>query len=654
MRWDEWLKRVVDFILASAGLLISSPMWLLVPLAIKLDDGGPVFFAQERWGQGGRRIRVLKFRTMVVDANPGGITVQATPDDPRITRIGRWLRANGLDELPQVWSIWKGEMSFVGPRALPVNEIPSHGQDGYAADWEIPRFRERLAVKPGLTGIAQVYAARDVARRRKFRYDTFYIRRRTLQLDLRLIAFSLWISVRGQCETRGSRSALERRPGARRCRRQGAVGRDGKIVRVIARLNVGGPAIHVVLLNAGLKQLGFKPILVTGREGANEGSMLPYATARGVRPVLIPEMAGDPSAGVNDLRALIKLYALMRRERPLIVHSHTGKAGMLARIAAWAAGVPIVVHTFHGHVLRGYYGPLKTWLLRQMERALGRWTDCIVAVSEGVKRELVEYGVSAAGRIEVIPLGIDLEPFLAAIRHGGKFRASLGIQPGSPLIGIVGRIVPIKDHRLFLEAARYVAARHPGARFAIVGDGVLRGEIKAYARALGLDEQATFVGWWRDVPEVYADLDVLVISSRNEGTPVAAIEAMAAGCPVVATAVGGVPDLVEDGVTGLLVPPGDAAGLGEAVLTMLGDPELVERMTRAARAKVRRDFVATRLISDTAALYRRLSIRKGYAVDPAPEEPVSAVCEDRIAQEASRRRIALETSLPREDHAARV
>jgi lipopolysaccharide/colanic/teichoic acid biosynthesis glycosyltransferase len=617
MSQDEKLKRLIDVVVASIGLVVSAPLWLLVALAIRLDDRGPVFFAQDRWGQGGRPIRVLKFRTMVVGA--GSLGVQATRHDPRITRIGRLLRATALDELPQVLSIWKGDMSFVGPRALPVNEVQSRGRDRASADSEITRFKERLAVKPGLTGLAQIYAPRDVERHRKFRYDTFYIRRRSVWLDLRLIALSVWISVRGQWESRGQRRAKRRRAHLPRAIAAGADprpdrGGPAKVVRVIARLNVGGPAIHVVLLTAGLERLGYTSVLVTGRESATEGSLRDYAAAHGVMPIIIPEMAGELSANGQDVRALVKLYRLMRRERPTIVHTHTGKAGVLARIAACLAGVPIILHTFHGHVLRGYYGPVKTWLLRRLERELGRRTDCIAAVSEGVKRELIDHGVAPASRIAVIPLGIDLEPYLTSTRRAGRFRAALGIPAHSPLIGIVGRIVPIKDHRLFCDAARLVIARRPAARFVVVGDGVLRRDIEKYAHDLWLAQHVLFTGWRRDLPDVYSDLDVLVIASRNEGTPVAAIEAMASRCPVVATRVGGVPDLIEDGVTGLLVRWGDAAELSEAVLKLLDDRGLVRQLTETAQARVRIDFTATRLVTDMAALYERLLDRKGIAI----------------------------------------
>jgi lipopolysaccharide/colanic/teichoic acid biosynthesis glycosyltransferase/glycosyltransferase involved in cell wall biosynthesis len=623
MTGPDRLKRLIDVLGASIALLLSAPLWALIAVAIRLNDRGPVFFAQDRWGQGGRRIHVLKFRTMVVGANAGGTTVQATRHDPRITRVGRVLRPTALDELPQILSIWKGDMSFVGPRALPLNEVQRHGQDRAIPDSEIPRFRERLAVKPGLTGIAQIYAARDVDRRRKFRYDTFYIRRRSAWLDLRLIALSVWISVRGRWESRGGQR-LTRRPAGRRSMPEGSPART-KLVQVIARLNVGGPAFHVVLLNAGLRRLGFSPLLVTGRESAREGSLRPYAAVHGVTPTVIPEMAGELSLNARDLRALVKLYRLMRRERPTIVHTHTGKAGVLGRIAACLAGVPIIVHTFHGHVLRGYYGPVKTWLLRRLERALGRRTDRIVTVSETVKRELIDYGVASADRITVVPLGIDLDWFLTSVPHRGNFRAGLGIPEASPLIGIVGRIVPIKDHHLFCDAARLIAARYPAARFVVVGDGASRSDIERYVDTLGLTPRVLFTGWRRDLPEIYADLDVLVIASRNEGTPVAAIEAMASRCPVVATRVGGVPDLIEDGVTGLLVRSGDATALSDAVLKLLGDRGLVERLTERARARVRGDYTAARLVADIAALYDRLLDRKGLAITARRRPALSAI-----------------------------
>jgi lipopolysaccharide/colanic/teichoic acid biosynthesis glycosyltransferase len=199
------LKRSFDFLLSTTGLILSAPLWALIAAAVKLYDRGPVFFRQERWGQHQRRIRVYKFRTMIPNANPNGVTVQATHDDPRITPVGRVLRATALDEMPQLLNIWKGEMSFVGPRALPINEHQHREDAGELEDEKIPGFHERLRVPPGLTGIAQIFAPRDVPRRNKFRYDVFYIRRQSFWLDLRLIILSFWITFRGAWERRGSK-----------------------------------------------------------------------------------------------------------------------------------------------------------------------------------------------------------------------------------------------------------------------------------------------------------------------------------------------------------------------------------------------------------------------------------------------------------------
>jgi lipopolysaccharide/colanic/teichoic acid biosynthesis glycosyltransferase/glycosyltransferase involved in cell wall biosynthesis len=388
-----------------------------------------------------------------------------------------------------------------------------------------------------------------------------------------------------------------------------------KILRVIARMNVGGPAIHVVNLTAGLDPTRFDSRLVTGTENPGEGSLLDLALAHGIEPVVIPEIVGQATLKPRDLKALVALYRLIRRERPHIVHTHAAKPGVLGRVAARLAGVPVVVHTFHGHILHGYYGPVMTWLLRRMERMLAHRSDRIIAVSEHVKQDLVRYDVAPPDKISVIPLGFDLRPFLDSGEHRGALYRELGLTNGVRLIGIVGRIFPIKNHRLFLDAAARVAVEERSARFVVVGDGVLRPEMEAHARGLGIADRVTFTGWRRDLPRIYPDLDVLVVSSRNEGTPVSAIEAMASACPVVATRVGGLPDLIEDGETGHLVPSEDAPALAAAILRVLREPDTARRLAEAARAQVRERFRAERLIGDMERLYSELLAEKGVALE---------------------------------------
>jgi lipopolysaccharide/colanic/teichoic acid biosynthesis glycosyltransferase len=196
------LKRLLDIVLSGSGLVVSLPIWALIAAAIKMDDGGPVFFSQDRVGKGGRRFRVLKFRSMVPDAERFGAR-QATAGDPRMTRVGRVLRATAMDELPQLLSILRGDMSFVGPRALRPGEIEVHGNGEPEALEDVPGFDRRCEATPGLTGVAQIYAPRDLPRRQKFRYDLLYIRKQSLALDIRLIMLSFWITFRGTWEARG-------------------------------------------------------------------------------------------------------------------------------------------------------------------------------------------------------------------------------------------------------------------------------------------------------------------------------------------------------------------------------------------------------------------------------------------------------------------
>jgi glycosyltransferase involved in cell wall biosynthesis len=381
-----------------------------------------------------------------------------------------------------------------------------------------------------------------------------------------------------------------------------------RVLRIFSRLNVGGPSVHVILLSAGLRPLGYETRLVVGRESPREGNMLALAAEKSVTCEAMAGL-GREIAPLQDLRALFGLLRLMRAWRPAIVHTHTAKAGLLGRLAARAAGVPTVVHTYHGHVLRGYFSPAKTAFFRLLETRLAAAADALVAVSESVRQDLVGLGIAPAGKIRVIPLGLDLAHLTAPLPRG-LLRREAGIPDGAPLVGMVGRLVPIKDVPTFLRAARIVREAKPEARFALVGDGEERPALESLRRELGLDGEVTFFGWRRDLAAVYGDLDVVVNASRNEGTPVALIEALAAAKPVVATRVGGTPDLLGEGERGRLVPPGEPNALAGAVLETLEESEAARHRAQAGREHVLARHSADRLVRDVDALYRELRAAK--------------------------------------------
>ncbi len=375
-----------------------------------------------------------------------------------------------------------------------------------------------------------------------------------------------------------------------------------RVVRVIARMNIGGPAIHVGKLASGLARNGFDTILVAGRPGAAEGDMSDLALENGVNFQILKQL-GPRISPWDDGIALFRLLQLMRCTTPEIVHTHTSKAGVLGRLAARLAGVPVVVHTFHGHVFSDYWGPVMSKVPVVIERLMARLTTVIVTVSETVRSELVAHRIAPAEKIHVLPLGLELEVFMSCAARRGEFRTELGIDGNVPLVGTVGRMVSIKNQQLFLRAASRLVTDGFSGRFVIVGGGELAGDLRQLARELGIADRTVFTGWRRDLDKVYADLDVLVNTANNEGTPVALIEAMAARVPVVATAVGGVPDMIKSEHSGFLVATGDLDALVDAIERALIAPAA---LLDAAQNYVLETHSLDRMLTGAASLYRRL------------------------------------------------
>jgi len=389
-----------------------------------------------------------------------------------------------------------------------------------------------------------------------------------------------------------------------------------KIIRVITRLNIGGPAQHAILLTSLLNDDRFRSQLVTGVESLGEGNILELARAKGIRWITLPTLRN--TAGViDDLRTFMRLWELFRRERPTIVHTHMFKARVLGGLAAWLARVPVKVETFHGTLFSGYHHPVVTRVLVVLEQLLARRMDAVVAVSEEVAREIRQLHVARSEQVHVIPLGLELDRFVHGASAPGMLRQDLGVSREAPLVGIVGRLVPIKGLRYFLDAVSEVLRVVPDAVVVIVGDGPDRVALEERVRRQGLEQQVRFLGWRKDVERIFADLDLVVLSSLSEGTPVTLIEAMAAGKPVVATRVGGVPDLIRDGETGVLVPPRDAAALAQAMIALLHDAERRHRLGAAARRSVYPEYEVARLVDRTRRLYDQVLRRRGLATQGA-------------------------------------
>ena len=369
-----------------------------------------------------------------------------------------------------------------------------------------------------------------------------------------------------------------------------------RILRIIARMNVGGPAWQVSVLTRGLDEHRFESRLVVGDVGEGEADFI--ALRDPDLPALkIPALGRSVRFG-DDLRAFVAIRRAIRDYRPDIVHTHTAKAGVLGRLAAATCRVPVRVHTFHGHVLHGYFNRWVTRLVRIVEGLLARRTTALVAVGERVRDELLGAGIGRSDQYVVIPPGVALE----ALPDRVSARNGLGLPLNRPLVLFVGRLTAVKRPDRLIEAMALVLDTRPDAVLAIAGEGELLEETRSRAEPLG--ESVRFLGWQRDIAGLYAAADCMVLTSDNEGMPVTLIEAAMAGVPSVTTDVGSAREVVLDGVTGLVVAP-DAAAVADGLVRLL-DNDLRHRMGAAARARAEAEFDTRRLITDHESLYERL------------------------------------------------
>lgn len=396
-----------------------------------------------------------------------------------------------------------------------------------------------------------------------------------------------------------------------------------RILRVQSRICVGGPSLNAIYLSAGLPATEYRTLLVGGKLEPGEMSMASKAIEEGVALHELPEM-GRSIQWFDDLKALWKLMRLIRHFKPHIVHTHTAKAGALGRIAAFLCRVPLRVHTFHGHVFHGYFSPSKSHLFVWLERCLAWISHRVVVISPRQFEEIVEdYKVVAAKKTRIVRLGFHLEHMV----HGepGRFRSSLGLPPETFLAGIVARLVPIKNHVLLLEGIAVWANLQQGfsardIQFLIIGDGELRGELEKKVQALGIESWVRFVGWRRDLADIYADLNLNILVSKNEGTPVTLIEGLACGVPILATDVGGIKDFADERCGSILPATADANALGAALLHHFDPVNRIDRLDAELQQEIFEKFHVNRLVSDMDQLYREALSSKVLAATKAETE----------------------------------
>jgi glycosyltransferase involved in cell wall biosynthesis len=397
-----------------------------------------------------------------------------------------------------------------------------------------------------------------------------------------------------------------------------------RVLRIINRFNLGGPTYNVAYLTRYMAP-EYETMLVGGAKDETEDSSEFILDQLGLKPIIIQEMKRDIS-WKDDRIAYLKIKKLIRDFKPDIVHTHASKAGTLGRLAASACGVPVIVHTFHGHVFHSYFGRAKTLFYKTIERYLARKSSCIIAISEKQKEELSSvHHICKAEKICVIPLGFDLDRFRTnQAEKRADFRKKYNVGDNEIIIMIIGRLVPIKNHRLFLEAVLHAQANSSKKiRGFIVGDGEEHHLIESQCTLLGItfcngpgDKNAliTFTSWIRNADWALAGADIIALSSLNEGTPVSLIEAQAAGKPIVSTITGGVENVVLEGKTALLSPLSDPALFYTNLLELVENTKLREEMTDAGWKHVETLFHYKRLVKDMKNLYQGLLEAKGLSI----------------------------------------
>lgn len=384
-----------------------------------------------------------------------------------------------------------------------------------------------------------------------------------------------------------------------------------KVVHIITRLDRGGSAQNTMLTALGHDRAQFEPIVVTGPAGSGDAQGGLAATndnvrrleKEGIRCHLVPSLVRhvDPWQDLLAFRALVRI---VKQERPDLVHTHTSKAGLLGRLAARIAGIPVIIHTPHGHVFYGHFGRLPSWMFLQIERRLARITDFLIGLTEAERAEHLDRGVGRAERFAVVPSGIDLDRFRRARVAGKVVPEWFGCPPDARIVGSVGWLTDIKGHRFLVEAVAEAKKEFPDLHLVIVGSGNRRDTLLALAENSGIAGSVHLVGHRDDIDVCLAGMDCFVLPSLNEGMGRALIEAMAAALPVIASNVGGIPALVRDGENGVLVPAGESHALAEALRHVLRRPQWARHLGASAAQSIGFTYGVEAMVRAIEAVYR--------------------------------------------------
>ncbi|MFY7943415.1 MAG: glycosyltransferase [Crocinitomicaceae bacterium] len=382
-----------------------------------------------------------------------------------------------------------------------------------------------------------------------------------------------------------------------------------KILRIINRFNIGGPTYNATFLTRFMSD-EFETVLIGGLPEEGEADSLHILNDYGVKPILIPELKRNPNF-FSDRKALKKIKTIIEEFKPDIVHTHAAKAGALGRKAAFDCKVPVVVHTFHGHVFHSYFGKFKTEVFRRIEKRLASKSSGIIAISAQQKNELSDkYAIANKNKIEVIPLGFDLNPFQVDLEmKRQKTRDKFNLTDDQIAVAIIGRLAPIKNHKLFLDSIEIVnqqTTKKPV--FFIVGDGETRKDIEKHIEQIKTNQtiDIRLTSWIHDIKTFNAGMDIICLTSSNEGTPVSLIEAQACNIPVISTDVGGVKDIVNENETGFVVPKNNPEKFAEKLLELIEDEKKREKMSQNGWSFVKDNFHYQRLVNDMENYYHNL------------------------------------------------